>query len=263
MKSSTDSKNIKGKLVIKDLHAEVNGKEILKGINLEIEQGKVHALMGPNGAGKSCLANTLMGNPKYKITSGKIILDGEDITKLSPTERARKGLFLSFQYPIEIPGVTLSNFLRKAYNSINGVKINVLDFHKILQQKMKELKIDLGFTRRYLNEGFSGGEKKKAEILHLSMLNPKYAILDECDSGLDVNGIKTVGEGLNKIMSPDKGILIITHYYRILKYIAPDVVSILVDGKIVKTGGKELALDIEDNGFKSYGIKEENEVIIK
>ncbi len=208
--------NSKGRLVIKDLHVEAQGKEILHGVNLEIELGKVHALMGPNGAGKSCLANTLMGNPAYKITKGKIILDGEDITNIGTTERARKGLFLSFQYPREIPGVTLSNFLRTAYNSINGGKINVLDFHKMLKQKMEELKIDFGFTKRYLNEGFSGGEKKKAEILQMSVLDPKYAILDECDSGLDVNGIKIVGEGIKKIMNPNKGILIITHYHRIL-----------------------------------------------
>ncbi len=251
----------KEKLVIKDLRVEVGGKEILKGVNLEVEPGKVHALMGPNGAGKSCLANTLMGNPKYKITGGKIMLDGEDITLLDPTERARKGLFLSFQYPLEISGVTLSNFLRTAYNSVKGVKMNVLDFHKMLKQKMEDLKIDLGFTKRYLNEGFSGGEKKKAEILQLSVLDPKYAILDECDSGLDVNGIKIVGEGVSKLKGPNKGILIITHYYRILKHITPDAVSVLVDGKVVKTGGKELAIDIEENGFKNYGIEEEEEVL--
>ena len=248
------------KLIIKDLHVYVEGKEILKGINLEIELGKVHALMGPNGAGKSCLANTLMGNPKYKITRGKILVDGEDITNLNATERAKRGVFMSFQYPLEISGVTLGSFLRTAYNSLKNQKIGVLEFHKILKQKMEELKIDHSFAKRYLNEGFSGGEKKRSEILQMSILEPRYAILDECDSGLDVNSIKTVGEGVSKMKSPERGVLIITHYYRILKYLTPDTVSILVDGKIVKTGGKELALEIEENGFKDHGVEEKEEI---
>ncbi|MBR9707103.1 MAG: Fe-S cluster assembly ATPase SufC [Candidatus Diapherotrites archaeon] len=237
------------KLEIKNLHVSVEGKEILKGVNLTLEKGKVHALMGLNGAGKSCLANALMGNPTYKIDKGTILLDGKDITKLKVNERAKLGLFMSFQYPSEITGVTLSNFLRTALNSLKTEKISVIEFHTLLKEKMKELEIDPSFARRYLNEGFSGGEKKRAEILQMSILQPQYAILDECDSGLDVDSIRIVGEGVNKMKGPDLGILIITHYYRILNYITPDKVSILSDGKIIKTGGKELAEEIEKNGF--------------
>jgi len=244
------------KLVIQDLHVSVEDKEILKGINLEIDLGKVHALMGPNGSGKSTLGNALMGNLKYKITKGKIILNDEDITNLPPNERAKKGLFMSFQYPSEITGVTMSNFLRTAYNSIKGGRINVIDFHKLLKEKMSELNIDPSFNKRYINEGFSGGEKKRSEILQLSVLQPKYAILDECDSGLDADSIKIVGNGVKKLQNPNIGILIITHYYRILNYITPDTVSVMIDGEIVKTGGKELAEEIENNGFESF-INEE------
>ena len=186
------------KLQIKDLHVNVEGKEILKGVNLDVEIGKVHALMGPNGSGKSTLANVLMGHPKYEITKGKIFLDGEDITELKADERAKRGLFLSFQYPSEITGVTLTNFLRTAYNSVKKDKLSVIDFHKLLKKKMEELQMDPSFNKRYVNEGFSGGEKKRAEILQMSVLEPKYAILDECDSGLDVNSIQIVGEGVNK-----------------------------------------------------------------
>ena len=243
------------KIEIKNLHAGIKDKEILKGINLEINLGEVHALMGPNGAGKSCLASILMGNPRYKITKGQILLDGKDITELKVTERAKLGLFLSFQYPSEIMGVTLSNFLRTAYNSINEKKLGVIEFHDLLKEKMKNLEMDPSFAKRYLNTGFSGGEKKKAEILQMSILNPKYPILDECDSGLDVNALKIIGEGINKMRSKDKGILIITHYYRILSYITPDKVSILVNGKIVKTGSKDLALEIEKEGFDKYTKK--------
>ena len=240
------------KLVIKDLHVSVNGEQILKGINLEIDLGKVHVLMGPNGSGKSTLANALMGDPKYTIDKGKIILDGEDITESSPDKRAKKGLFLSFQYPSEITGVTMSNFLRTAYNSVKNANVNVVDFHKMLKEKMQELNIDATFSRRYVNEGFSGGEKKRAEILQLSILQPKYAILDETDSGLDVTSIKIVGNAVNKMRSLKNSFLIITHYYRILHYITPDVASIMIDGKIVKTGGKELAEEVEKNGFDSF-----------
>ena len=245
------------KLVIQDLHVSVEDKEILKGINLEIDLGKVHALMGPNGSGKSTLGNALMGNPKYKITKGKIILNGEDITNLPPNERAKKGLFMSFQYPSEITGVTMSNFLRTAYNSIKGGRINVIDFHKLLKEKMSELNIDPSFNKRYINEGFSGGEKKRSEILQLSVLQPKYAILDETDSGIDVDALKIIGNGINSIKNnTNMGLLLITHYYRILNYITPDTVSVMIDGEIVKTAGKELAEEIENNGFKSF-IKEE------
>ena len=238
------------KLEIKDLHVSINDKEILKGINLVIESGKVHALMGPNGSGKSTLAQIIMGYPKYVITKGKILLNGEDITELKPDERAKKGLFLSFQYPKEITGVTLTNFLRAAYNSIHEPKLSVIDFHKMLKEKMEKLNIDASFTRRYVNEGFSGGEKKKAEILQMMVLNPKFAILDETDSGLDVDSLKVVANGINQIDRKDKGILLITHYYRILDYITPDVVHIMVDGKIVKNGGPKLARLIEEKGFE-------------
>ena len=237
------------KLEIKNIHASINSQEILKGINLELKQGEVHALMGPNGSGKSTLANVLMGNPKYTVDKGSIILDGKDITSMQPDERARLGLFLSFQYPSEISGVTLSSFLRTAYNSINKEKMDVLKFHTLLKQKMEELHIPQDMSKRHLNEGFSGGEKKRSEILQMAILQPRYCIMDETDSGLDVSAIKIVGEGVNKMRNPSRGILIITHYYRILNYITPDKVSIMKDGKILKTGGKELAKQIEEQGF--------------
>ncbi len=240
-------------LKIENLHVHVDGKEILKGVTLTVELGKVHVLMGPNGTGKSSLANVLMGHPKYKVTRGKIILDGEDITHLGPTERARKGLFLSFQYPSEITGVTMSSFLRTAYNSLKNVNISVLEFHTLLKEKMAELNMDTTFSKRYLNEGFSGGEKKKAEILQMLVLQPRYAILDECDSGLDVTALKIVGQGIKKMASPERGILIITHYSRILNELSPDVVSIMVDGKIVDVGDYSLVKEIERDGYKKYG----------
>ncbi len=244
------------KLVIKDLHVSVNNEKILNGINLEIDLGKVHVLMGPNGAGKSCLANVIMGNPKYNIDKGKIILDGEDITDLSPNERAKKGLFLSFQYPSEITGVTMSNFLRTAHNSIKDEKISVIDFHKLLKEKMKELQIDTTFSRRYLNEGFSGGEKKRSEILQLLVLQPKYAILDETDSGTDVDALKTIALAINNIRNSYKfGILLITHYNRILQYIKPDKITVMINGKIIKeddTG--KLADEIEAKGYAEYVV---------
>src|SRR3989344_4799739 len=218
------------KLEIKNLHASIEGNEILKGLNLEVDLGKVHALMGPNGSGKSTLANVLMGNPKYKITQGKIFLDNHDITEMQPDQRAKLGLFMSFQYPSEITGVTMSNFLRTAYNSLHPEnKMDVLQFHKSMKEKMKELGMDDLFSKRYLNEGFSGGEKKRSEILQMAVLNPKYAILDETDSGLDINSIKIVGESVNKMRGPQKSILIITHYKRILEFIKPDKVSIMVN----------------------------------
>ncbi len=239
-------------LKIEDLYASIDGEEILKGINLKIDLGKVHALMGPNGSGKSTLANVLMGNPKYKITKGKIFLDGENITEMSADERAKRGLFLSFQYPSEITGVTMSNFLRTAYNSIKKTNVNVIDFHRRLKDKMKELEMDSSFSKRYINEGFSGGEKKRAEILQMAVLEPRYAILDETDSGLDINSIKIVGDNITKMKNHERGILIITHYYRILNYLTPDKVHVMIDGKIVEEGGKELAEDIENNGFNKY-----------
>ena len=236
-------------LEIKNLHVEIDGEEILKGVSLTIEKGKVHALMGPNGSGKSTLANVIMGHPKYKITKGKILFENEDITTFSPDERAKKGLFLSFQYPKEISGVTLTNFLRAAYNSTHK-ELSIVDFYKLLKEKMKQLHVDTTFARRYINTGFSGGEKKKAEILQMMVLQPSVAILDETDSGLDVDALKIVAEGINLMKSKERGFLLITHYYRILHYITPDIVHILVNGKIVKTGGKELAQQIEEKGFK-------------
>lgn len=236
-------------LEIKDLHVEVAGKEILKGVNLKVEKGEIAALMGPNGSGKSTLAYTLMGHPKYKITSGKIIFKGEDITEMPVNERAKKGLFLSFQYPQEIPGVSLSNFLRTAYSSVKSQKISVLDFMKLLKEKMKLLKVEDSFAMRYLNEGFSGGEKKKAEILQLAVLQPEFAVLDETDSGLDIDALRIVAEGVNSLSGPDMGVLVITHYQRLLNYIKPTKVHILIKGKIVKSGGPELANQLEELGY--------------
>ena len=242
------------KLEIIDLHVEVNGKEIIKGVTLTFYPGKVHALMGPNGSGKSTLAHAMMGHPKYKITKGKILLDGEDITNAKPEVRAQKGLFLSFQYPSEISGVTISNFLRTAVNNLrekkNLVPYSVVDFHRLLKEKMAQLKIDASFSKRYLNEGFSGGEKKRMEILQLSMLEPTYALLDETDSGLDVDAMKTVAEGVEKIRKErEMSVVVITHYSKFLEYLKPEAVSILYNGKIVKTGEYKLAQQIEKKGF--------------
>ncbi|MBI5390211.1 Fe-S cluster assembly ATPase SufC [Candidatus Woesearchaeota archaeon] len=236
---------------IENLHVAVDGKEILKGISLKLEKGKVHALMGPNGSGKSTLANALMGHPKYEITSGKITLDGADLTTLEPDERSKKGLFLSFQYPSEVPGVTISNFLRTALNARHAEnnKISFLDFKKLLDEKMQLLKMDKKFLLRYLNEGFSGGEKKRAEILQLLVLDPIVAVLDETDSGLDIDALRAVADGVNAFMSKDKAILIITHYKRILEYIKPDKLFIMIDGKIALEGTGELVDQLEAKGY--------------
>jgi len=238
-------------LEIKDLHVSVEGKEILKGVNLILEKGKIHALMGPNGSGKSTLANTMMGHPKYKVTSGKIIFKGEDMTELSPDERAKKGMFLSFQYPSEISGITISNFLRTALNAKRGEddKISVRDFNTLLLEKMELLKIDKSFLRRYLNEGFSGGEKKRVEILQLAVLDATLAILDETDSGLDIDALQTVADGVNEFMSPEKCIFIITHYKRILEHIIPDKLFIMIDGKIALEGTGDLVNELEKKGY--------------
>lgn len=236
-------------LEIKDLHVSVEGKEILKGVTLTLETGKIHALMGPNGSGKSTLANTLMGHPKYEVTSGKILLNGEDITGLGPDERARKGLFLSFQYPSEIPGVTIPNFLRTAYNSVKKTSIPVLEFKKLLDKNMQLLQIKPDFIKRYLNEGFSGGEKKRAEILQLLLLDPRLAILDETDSGLDIDALQVVAKGVNTFMGPEKCVLIITHYKRILEHIQPDKLFIMIDGKIKLQGTGALVDELESKGY--------------
>ncbi len=241
-------------LEIQDLHVKIEGKEILKGISLKVEKGEVVALMGPNGSGKSTLAYTLMGHPRYEVTKGKILLNGEDITGASPDERARKGLFLSFQYPQEISGVSVSNFLRTAINAkreSRGEKpLSVIDFHKLLQEKMSLLKVDKSFSLRYLNEGFSGGEKKRMEILQMAMLQPSIGILDETDSGLDIDALRTVAEGVNSLKGPELGVVLITHYQRILNYVTPDKVHIVIAGKIAKSGGKELALEVENKGYE-------------
>ena len=234
---------------IDDLRVTVDGEPILKGVTLSIKPGELHALMGPNGSGKSTLANVLMGHPKYTITAGRILLDGEDITGLTPDERAKKGLFLSFQYPVEIPGVTVENFLRSAVNAVKGTDHGVAEFHKILKAELAEFGIDESFGRRYLNAGFSGGEKKRMEILQMLTLDPKYAILDETDSGLDIDALKVVAAGINRLRDGEHGILLITHYNRILEHVVPTHVHVFKDGKIVRSGGKELALEVEKNGY--------------
>jgi len=236
-------------LEIKNLHVEVEGKEILKGLNLKLESGKVTALMGPNGSGKSTLANALMGNPKYEITKGEILFNNKNITNISPSERAKLGIFLSFQYPQEIEGVTISNFLRTSLNTLNENKISVMDFKELLDEKSKLLDLEEGFQERYLNQGFSGGEKKKSEMLQLLTLNPKLAILDETDSGLDIDALKSVAQGVNKFMNEDKCVLIITHYKRILELIEPDKVVIMINGKIVKEGDSKLVDRLEEEGY--------------
>ncbi len=247
-------------LEINNLHVEVDGKEILKGVNLELDKGKVHVLMGPNGSGKSSLANVIMGSPKYKVTKGKILFNGEDITDLEPDERARKGLFLSFQYPSEISGVTISNFLRTALNSLKEEKISVMDFQKLLKEKLSSLNMKEDFASRYLNAGFSGGEKKKSEILQLAVLDPKIAVLDESDSGTDIDALKIIATNINNFINNDKAILIITHYKRILEYVKPNKLSIMIDGKIALEGGPELVDELEEKG---YGWIEESEPELK
>lgn len=237
-------------LHITDLHIQIEDTPIVRGVNLEIKPGEVHAIMGPNGSGKSTLANTLMGHPKYQITEGSIVIDGVDVTALGPEERAKAGLFLSMQYPPEIPGVTIQNFLRTAYNALHPDKqVNPIEFQKVLKSKMSELKIDPEFARRHLNVGFSGGEKKRAEILQLALLDPTYALLDETDSGLDVDALRIVSEGINHFKNEKKGVLLITHYNRILQYVQPDFVHIMRNGVIERTGGPELALEVEEKGY--------------
>jgi len=236
-------------LEIQNLHVRIEEREILHGVNLKVSKGETHALMGPNGSGKSTLANTIMGNPNYEVTEGKILLDGEDLTEAAPDERARAGLFLAFQYPATIPGVSVANFLRMAVNARREEPIKVKDFGKVLREKVEMLKIDKEFVSRYLNEGFSGGEKKRAEILQLAMLKPDIAVLDETDSGLDIDALRIVSDGVNAMRGPDMGALIITHYTRILDYVKPEFVHIMLDGRIVQEGGPELADKLEDQGY--------------
>jgi Fe-S cluster assembly ATP-binding protein len=237
-------------LEIQNLHVRVEDREILHGVDLEVRKGETHALMGPNGSGKSTLANTLMGNPSYEVTEGRILLNGEDLTEADPDERAKAGLFMAFQYPATIPGVSVANFLRMAVNARREDPIKVKEFGAMLKENMEILRIRREFTSRYLNEGFSGGEKKRAEILQLAMLQPDFAILDETDSGLDIDALRIVADGVNAMRGDDRGFLIITHYTRILEYVKPDFVHILIDGRIVREGGAELATELEEKGYE-------------
>lgn len=242
-------------LSVKNLHANIEGKEILKGIDIEIKTGEVHAIMGPNGTGKSTLSSVIMGSSKYKVTEGEITLDGENILNKAVDERARLGLFLAYQYPVSVSGVTNSDFVRTAMKATSGKDVNLFKFITSYEKATKDLKMPEDLPHRYLNDGFSGGEKKKNEILQMKMLKPKFAILDEIDSGLDVDALKIVGENINAMLSPDFGCLLITHYERLLDYIVPNFVHIMINGKIVMTGGKELIEKIDKNGYD--WIKEE------
>ena len=242
-------------LEIRGLEASVEDKPILRGIDLTVQQGETHALMGPNGSGKSTLANVLMGRPGYVLTAGQVRFKGEDITKLTADQRAQRGLFLAMQYPVEIPGVSVVNFLRTAYKSVKGEDINALAFRKHMKEKMDLLGVEDAMVQRYVNQGFSGGEKKKNEILQLAVLEPEIAVLDETDSGLDIDSLKSVAGGVAQLIGPDLGILLITHYQRILNYITPDFVHVMIGGRIVKSGGKELAHELEAKGYE--GIRKE------
>ncbi|SDH90711.1 Iron-regulated ABC transporter ATPase subunit SufC [Flavobacterium omnivorum] len=248
-------------LSIKNLHASIGDKEILKGINLEVKAGEIHAIMGPNGAGKSTLASIIAGNENYEVTDGEITLDGEDLSELAPEERAHKGVFLSFQYPVEIPGVSVTNFMRTAINETrkaNGQEeMPANEMLKVIREKSELLEIDRKFLSRSLNEGFSGGEKKRNEIFQMAMLEPKLAILDETDSGLDIDALRIVANGVNKLKSDKNAIVVITHYQRLLDYIVPDFVHVLLNGKIVKSGDASLALELEEKGYD--WIKQEQE----
>ncbi len=245
------------KLEIRNLFAQVEetGEPILRGVNLTINQGEIHAMMGPNGSGKSTLANVLMGNPTYEVTEGEVLLDGENVLDMEPDERSRAGLFLAFQYPVSIPGVTVANFLRHAINARMKAEdpeskgIPIPQFTRMMREKMNSLGIDHSFAGRYLNEGFSGGEKKRAEVLQMAVLEPTIAVLDETDSGLDIDALRIVAEGVNQLTGPSMGTLVITHYQRMLNYIKPDYVHVMLHGQIVESGGPELALQLEENGY--------------
>jgi Fe-S cluster assembly ATP-binding protein len=242
-------------LEIRDLHVSIDGKEILKGVDLVAKQGEIHAIMGPNGTGKSTLAYTLMGHPSYKVTRGQALFKGQSILELEADERSRLGMFLAFQYPVAISGVTLANFLRTALNARRKVGnkedkgIPIPEFRKMLKEKMEVLKMDQAFAGRYLNEGFSGGEKKRAEILQMATLKPEIAILDETDSGLDIDALRIVSDGVNTLMGPDLGVIVITHYQRLLNYIKPQFVHVMIGGRIVESGGPDLALSLEEHGY--------------
>ena len=254
-------------LEIRNLHASVDGDDdmILRGVDLTVNQGEIHALMGPNASGKSTLANVLMGNPAYEVHEGEVLLDGENVLELEPDERSRAGLFLAFQYPVAIPGVTLANFLRHAINARMKAEdpdskgIPIPKFARLMREKMTQLHIDHSFAGRYLNEGFSGGEKKRAEVLQMAVLEPEIAVLDETDSGLDIDALRIVAEGVNALTGPRMGALVITHYQRMLNYIKPDFVHVLYDGRVVESGGPELAHELEDKGYE--WIRERHEAL--
>lgn len=238
-------------LVIEDLHASVDGTEILKGVSLTVQRGEIHALMGPNGSGKSTLANVLLGHPAYTV-SGRILYKGEDITDWGPDQRGRAGMFLAFQYPEEITGVSVVNFLRAALSNRTGVDYTVLELRLRVADAMRELGMDASFADRYLNQGFSGGERKRNEVLQLVVLRPDLAVMDETDSGLDIDALRTVAEGVQRTAGPERGFLVITHYQRLLDYLTPDVVHVFVDGRVVLSGGPELARRIEDQGYEAF-----------
>jgi len=241
-------------LVIDGLRASAEGVEILKGVSLTVERGEIHALMGPNGSGKSTLANVLMGHPDYTVTGGSVLFDGQDITSLTPDQRGRLGMFLAFQYPEEIPGVSVVNFLRAALSGRTGTEYTVLELRLKVTDTMKALGMDATFADRYLNEGFSGGERKRNEVLQMAVLEPELAVLDETDSGLDIDALRIVAEGVGQLSGPDRGFLIITHYQRMLDYITPDIVHVFVDGRTVETGNAELAKRIEVEGYEAFRI---------
>lgn len=249
-------------LEIQDLHIKVADKAIIKGLNLVVNAGEIHALMGPNGSGKSTLSNVIAGHPNYAVTGGKIIFQGTDITEFASNERAKLGIFLAFQYPTSIPGVTLANFLLASVKAVRGSEnVKLLDYRKELIGHMRDLGINQDFAKRYVNEGFSGGEKKRCEILQMAMLRPKLSILDETDSGLDIDALRIVSEGVNRLTTPEMGVLVITHYQRLLNHIKPHFVHVLVAGKIVQSGGPEVALQLEENGYdellKAHGVQPE------
>ena len=252
--SGTDGA-VRATLDVRGLEAEVEGKPILRGIDLTVRQGEIHALMGPNGSGKSTLSNVIMGRPGYVITAGSVVLNGEDITALTPDERAKRGLFLAMQYPTEIPGVSVVNFLRTAYGSIKGEQISALAFRQHMKTQMERLGIEDAMVNRYVNQGFSGGEKKRNEVLQLAVLEPQIALLDETDSGLDIDSLKLVAESVNELVGPELGVLIITHYQRMLNYITPQHVHVMLRGRIVKSGGPELAHELEAKGYE--GVRAE------
>ena len=236
-------------LKIENLRVEIDGNEIVKGLDLEVGKGEIHAIMGPNGSGKSTFANVLLGHPRYEVTDGTVTFEGEDVLELEPDERAKLGMFLAFQYPSEVPGVSVANFLRTAVNSVREEELSPMEMYRLLQEKMAVMQMDPKFAERYLNEGFSGGEKKRNEILQMLMLEPRLAIMDETDSGLDIDALQVVARGVNEVRGPEFSAVIITHYQRILRYIEPDRVHVMLDGRIVTSGGKELADVLEDKGY--------------